>query len=227
MPDRAKLRIVIFARTPAPGRVKTRLVGPLTAVQAAALHEAMVRDTAETAAAAPLNAERVLLFDGRWSGTPLPAGIRTGRQAAGSLGDRLHAAFTEAFAGGARAAIALGSDTPHLPPARLVEAAAALENHDAVVGPCEDGGYYLIGCRAGTAWTKLFDGVAWGTARVLEQTRVAARQAEVSLAELEPWYDLDRWDDVTRLAAEGAGAPLTRATLAHFRVQGSKFKVQS
>ncbi len=217
----AALHIIIFARTPVAGRVKTRLIGRLTAQQAKEMHEAMIADTLALVAALPLEAERSILFSDAVPPLELPAGIKAALQSEGDLGARLTAAIDGAFAGGAGKVILLGSDSPHLPPARIFEAERALEVHDLVLGPTDDGGYYLLGARAGGFSAAAFTGVNWGSARVYAQTIAAARAAGLSTASLAPWYDLDEWADLLRLARQ---APPGLRTLAV--VQSSKFKVQ-
>ena len=212
------LHLIVFARTPVAGRVKTRLIGRLTAQQAADLHQAMIADTADLVAALPLPAERRVLFSEAPTPMALPAGIESGRQAEGDLGERLVAAIESAFAGGAEKAIVLGSDSPHLPPARILEAVEALDTAEMVLGPTDDGGYYLVGCRlvgcrAGRFSPAVFAGVEWGTARVFQQTSAAAAAAGLSVASLAPSYDLDEWEDLMRFARDAAPAPRTRALL--------------
>jgi len=188
--------ILVFARTPAAERVKTRLLKHMPAARAVRLHEAMIADTLDLVAALPLQAERVILFSDGIPPLPLPSGFVAMQQAGGNLGDRMAAAISAASAGGAGKVIVLGSDSPHLPPARLMEAAAALDAAPAVLGPAEDGGVYLIGLR--DCCPAMFEDVEWGTARVFEQLRARLPGAIV----LEPWYDLDEITDLRRLASE-------------------------
>lgn len=130
--------VIVIAKEPVPGRVKTRLVPPLSHEQAAAVAAAALRDT--LAAAGQVTAgERLLAFDGdpaRW----LPGGWRVARQPAGGLDERLAAAF-EAAAGGA--AVLVGMDTPQLRPEQLE--AFDPQRHDACLGLATDGGYWAIG----------------------------------------------------------------------------------
>lgn len=195
------------------GRVKTRLIGRLTAQQAAELHQAMIADTAALAASLPLPAERCILFSEEPPKMVLPEGVRTGRQAEGDLGARLTAAIESAFAQGAEKVIVLGSDTPHLPPARILEAAQMLETADLVLGPTDDGGFYLLGCRAGRFSSAVFDGVDWGSARVFRQALAGAAAAGLSTATLASWYDLDEWEDLLRLSRDAPSGLRTCALL--------------
>ena len=217
----AALYVIVFARTPVAGRVKTRLIGRLTAQQAAELHQAMITDTTDLVAALPLPAERRILFSEALPPMALPEGLEVGRQAEGDLGARLVAAMEGAFAGGAEKAIVLGSDSPHLPPSRILEAVKALDTADLVLGPTDDGGYYLVGCRAGRFSPAVFAGVEWGSARVFQQTCAAAAPAGLSVASLATWYDLDEWKDLMRFAREAAPAPRTRALLDALRSESA------
>ncbi len=202
--------LLIFARTPVPGKVKTRLLPQLTPEQACALHAAMIEDTAELAGSFP--GRRRILFSEDIPPLDLPPGTETGRQAAGDLGARLSAALSENFAAGFEKVVVLGSDSPHLPPERLREALRELDEADLVLGPAEDGGYYLIALRRFSP--EVFDGVEWSTPRAFEQTRRADGRAGFRVATLGPFYDLDEWKDLKRLVASGAGlARRTRALL--------------
>ena len=211
----------MFARTPAAGRVKTRLIGRLTAQQAAELHQAMISDTAAMVATLPLEAQRRILFSEAPATMAFPKSIEVGRQAEGDLGARLVAAIEDAFAGGTEKAIVLGSDSPHLPPSRISEAVEALDTADLVLGPTDDGGYYLVGCRAGRFSPAVFAGVEWGSARVFQRTCAAAAAAGLAIASLAPCYDLDEWKDLMRFAREAAPAPRTRALLDALRSESA------
>lgn len=108
--------------------------------------------------------------------------------------------------------VVLGGDSPLLPQAFVEEAFEALDRHDVVLGPAEDGGYYLIGLggpdepgtRRKTAgrYERLFESISWGTGRVLAQTRAAIRACGLSCHELPVWHDVDRPADLDRIARE-------------------------
>ena len=196
--------LLVFARTPVPGQVKTRLLSHLSPEQACSLHAAMIEDTAELAAGFP--GRHLLLFSEEIPALALE-GMETGRQSGGDLGARLTRAIEDGFASGARRIVVLGSDTPHLPPDRLAQALSALQRADLVLGPAEDGGYYLIALRRFSP--AILRGVEWGSDQVLEQTRAAAAAAGFSVALLEPFFDLDEWKDLQRLKSL-PGAARTR-----------------
>lgn len=133
--------LVVIAKEPVPGRVKTRLTPPYTPVQAAALAEASLADTLTAVAAAPAP-RRVLVLAGR-PGHWLPRGFEVVVQRGAGLDERLAHAF--AAAGGP--AVVIGMDTPQVTPGVLTRAARALDESDAVFGPAADGGWWLLGLR--------------------------------------------------------------------------------
>ena len=231
--------IGVMAKAPIPGRSKTRLTPLLTPEEAAALSAAFLRDVTENVrlaarqapilgciAYAPAGAEA--LFDGHLAeGTglvladgspPLPSRVQ-------GFGRCLLHAIQAMLGDGQRAACVLNSDSPTLPTAMLVEAAnLLLERSDRVVlGPAEDGGYYLLGMCAPHA--HLFEDIEWSTDSVAEATRARARTLGLDLVELAAWYDVDDRAALLRLIEEvaapaaGAGmvpypAPVTAACVA-------------
>jgi len=127
----------------------------------------------------------------------------TWSQGTGSLGERLVRAADRAFAEGASKVLLFGADSPTIPMDHIHEAIASLGRHPAVIGPCDDGGYYLLGLAS--PQPVLFDGIDWGSERVAEQTRAQARAAGIDLHELPAWHDIDRWSDLERAALSLAG----------------------
>ena len=108
-------------------------------------------------------------------------------------------AFVRAFDSGARRVVIFGSDSPTLPAAQAQRAFGLLADCDMVLGPTEDGGYYLIGCRRFDR--RLFDRVKWSSPLTFEQTRANALRLGFAVRTLESWFDLDEWKDVERLLA--------------------------
>lgn len=205
--------VAVLARAPS-GRGKTRLTHDLPPGDARALREALLLDTLDQArrAAAPVTVfftpgaarDELLALVGH--------DVHLVPQADGDIGQRMAAAFTHLFAEGARYVALIGSDLPSLPTTRLADAFTALAQRDEVVlGPAEDGGYYLVALSRPRP--ALFTGVAWGTRDVLRRTLEAARADGLAVALIDPWYDVDTPDDLSRVAA-GDGAPRTRAWLA-------------
>jgi len=197
--------VIIFARAPRPGAVKTRLIPLLGAEGAAALHVRLLKRTLETARAASFR--RIELH-----GTPdindpffsFCAGhfaVAVAAQSGGDLGARMLAAFEAALATHPRALL-LGSDCPALAPRHLRQADRALrEGSDAVFVPCEDGGYALIGLQRAEA--RLFDGIAWGGENVMADTRTQLTGLGWRWRELETLWDVDRPEDYSRLMDSG------------------------
>ena len=134
--------VLVIAKAPVPGRVKTRLCPPCTPEQAAALARAALQDTLAAAAAAAGAGRRVLVLDGE-PGAWLPPGWEVVRQRGHGLAERLAAAFEDAGA----PAFLVGMDTPQVTPALIRAGLRALATHDAAFGPAADGGYWGIGLR--------------------------------------------------------------------------------
>ncbi|MCL6480678.1 MAG: TIGR04282 family arsenosugar biosynthesis glycosyltransferase [Firmicutes bacterium] len=198
----ARNQILVFAKLPRAGRVKTRLVGTLSAQEAAALHLACLRDTLRMVetfggaeprlllAADSRNAQRFarrLGLGQNWQ-------VRT--QGRGTLGARLARAFRSGFLDGAERIIAVGSDSPWMGARRLRAAFRALTDADVVLGPAADGGYYLVG--ASRFLPELFEEIPWGSGHVLAATLRALRGCGASWRLLPRDFDLDRPADLRR-----------------------------
>jgi uncharacterized protein len=166
------LRILVFAKAPVPGRVKTRLIPALGAAGAARLARRLLDHTLEQAVSADCGAVELCAspaFDAPdWADYPLPPGVTTSAQGDGDLGARLARAARRHLAQGERVLL-IGADCPALTAARLQAAAAALAEHDAAIYPALDGGYVLLGLRADHP--SLFADIPWSTARVADLTR--------------------------------------------------------
>jgi rSAM/selenodomain-associated transferase 1 len=199
-----KVAIAVFAKAPVPGQAKTRLTGLLGADGAAALQAGLVRRALSTAVTA--NVGPVSLFCAPDEHHPFFARcaeqfrVVLVPQAGKDLGERMHAAFRDAFAAES-ALIVIGSDCPALTIDDLRAARAALREAPAVITPAEDGGYVLIGLARDVP--RLFSDVAWGTGAVLRETRARFTQAGVRCIELPERWDVDRPEDYARLRAEG------------------------
>jgi glycosyltransferase A (GT-A) superfamily protein (DUF2064 family) len=164
----------------------------------------MTADTLATVAAAEADGRSVLWdVPGADDAVPIdvPGGIREGVQSGANLGARLVAAFAARLAAPGDAAVIVGTDCPGLRPRHLAAAFTALGDHDVVLGPSRDGGYWLIGLsRPAPA---LFEGIAWGGPEVLD----GARRAGLRVAQLETLADVDVPEDLVRLVAEWLVAP--------------------
>jgi hypothetical protein len=212
--------LLVIAKHPAPGRTKTRLTPPLSPEHAAALYECFLRDTLDlvrrlpgvTPAIAYLPAEARAYF------AELAPGFELVLQEGATLGERLDNALTHVLAQGYRRAIIMNSDGPTLPLAWLAAAFDALAGAaDVVLGPSDDGGYYLIGLKQPAP--RLLREVPMSTPTVLADTLALAREHGLRVDLLPPWYDVDDAEGLARLNAELADAPAdvaphTRAFLA-------------
>ena len=199
-------RLILFAKRPRLGAVKTRLVPPLSAEQALALYEAFLEDQIRfVRSLAGPGREVELSTDETWAPEgklAAAAGEMTRtEQGAGDLGDRLHRAFVRSRAGGAERTVIVGADAPTLPPGRVEEAFRRLATGAAaVVSPADDGGYVLIGLADPSS--ALFDEIPWGGSEVMETTRRRAEVEGIVLLEIAPWYDVDESESLGRLERE-------------------------
>jgi len=205
-------RIVVFAKAPEPGAVKTRLIPPLDAEGAAALHARLVKcalATARTAAVGTIELACAPDTDHsffRYCGARYGAALEP--QGAGDLGARMLTATRRVLAAGTPV-ILIGCDCPALTHEHLRAAARALrQGLDAVVAPAEDGGYVLIGLAR--AHGALFRGIAWGGAQVMADTRRRLDALGWCWSELETLWDVDRPQDYERLIASGMLPPTKR-----------------
>jgi hypothetical protein len=204
-PTRAETALVVFAKAPQPGRVKTRLVPRLGRAGAARLHARLVERAVRTARAARLGPVELhctpRMRHPFFAALARRHGLRLRAQGAGKLGERMHRAFCRVLRE-ADSVVLIGSDCPALRAADLRAAARALRRGaDAVLAPAEDGGYALVGLRR-ARWG-LFRGIAWGGPQVLAQTRARLRRARCKWVELRTVWDVDRPEDVARLRRSG------------------------
>ena len=198
--------LIVFARAPEPGRVKTRLAPLLGERGAATLHARLVERTLRTARAAGFVPVLLYCLPGTqgefFERMKQRYGVRLRAQGRGDLGERMHRALRRH-----PGAVLIGSDCPALQPADLRAAAHALQSGaDAVFAPAEDGGYALVGLRR--AARAVFDRVEWGGAKVMAQTRRNLRRLRWHWRELRTVWDVDRPEDVLRLKKSGRLAPL-------------------
>jgi len=184
-------RVIVFIKAPRPGRVKTRLAATIGPEAACAAYREMVDTLLGNLTPLPhlelrytpdnaFNEIRPWLRN-QWSASP---------QGLGDLGERMHRAFTEA--GGP--AILIGSDCPEITALDIDEAATALKTHNGVIGPAEDGGYWLIGLQL--PCSALFKGIRWSTNVVLSETMSRAKVNELSIKMLRKLNDIDSMTDL-------------------------------
>jgi len=209
-------RLLVFARLPEAGKVKTRLARDLGVARALAVYEAMLRDVLANVGASSDELDVEVL----WAPTETASGDALRRafdghalamQTGDTLGDRLSMAFSERFFfHRTQKIVAIGVDEPSLTRALIDHAVTLLESCDWVVGPASDGGYYLIGCRAAAYDAAIFAGIKWGSARVFAQTMANIRRWQTTVAVLPLRRDIDLIDDLRAYDGGGALAELVR-----------------
>jgi rSAM/selenodomain-associated transferase 1 len=194
--------LAIMAKAPVPGLVKTRLVPPLTHEQAAELYRALLADqlehlkdidgVARYLAYTPNDAAAMMCELGGDAYAYIA-------QRSDDLGQRMNQLCVDLWHLGHRNVVLIGSDLPALPLAILDEAFTRLSSaeHKVVLGPSQDGGYYLIGMNQPTP--ALFANMTWGHDQVLAETTARLRRLGVSFALLPSWFDIDTLDDIQRL----------------------------
>ena len=200
--------LTVMAKAPRVGRVKTRLSPPLTLEQAAELNVCFLRDTAENltgvAGAAGLVSYTPVGDEALFEGL-LPEGFALVAQRGDGFGERLLAATEDILACGFGSVCLIDSDSPTVPRQAYARAVAELARPGdrIVLGPTQDGGYYLIGLKQ--AHTAVFEGIAWSTEAVYEETCERARSAGIEMVELPLWYDVDDRSTLKILQAELLG----------------------
>jgi uncharacterized protein len=212
--------ICILAKSPEAGSVKTRLVPVLGEDGAAALAIAFLQDT--WASVSTLDwANAVVASTSALNSASLSGAAEIWPQGEGDLGARLERILQRALES-APLAIAVGADSPGLPIQFLERARDALKEVDAVIGPCSDGGFYLLGLRRCSPG--LLSGIPWSDRQTYERTVAKLRAAGLTVRFLEPWFDVDRPEDLARLETlitEGkVHAPRTGEFLWRFSEQG-------
>lgn len=215
MPEEPKKALLIFAKHPLPGMVKTRLVPPLSPEEAADLYRCMLGDVMEMVTNFS-DLALYLFYEGMDGARDYFAGFAPGitshPQRGNDLGERMAEAFRFVFAMGHGAAVIIGTDAPDLPPAFIKEAFGRLESgkSKAVFGPCEDGGYYLLGLVQHNR--ALFRDLPWSSSAVLQESLKRAKEEGIEVSLLPMWHDVDTVADLERpeLLAEENGAPRTR-----------------
>ena len=192
----------LFAKAPRPGQVKTRLAAAVSTDWAAAVAEAFLHDTIHRILT--VEARLTLYFspphERPYFEAIAPPGFMLAPQVEGDLGCRMAAFFKEQFGQGAGQVVLVGSDSPTLPMDYVKKAFKLLRQHEIVLGPAIDGGYYLIGCAR--EMPTIFERTPWGTSQVLHATISAIQHAGYRFTLLPRWYDVDTLDDWRMLQDE-------------------------
>ena len=199
--------LVIMAKAPKPGMVKTRLSQSLPSPAVTALYRCLLEDTVTLAKS--LTSVEVAVMCRAADKDELTDLLGDTVQIVAQKGEGLAAGLTSVFrhfiAAGRRHVIAFNSDSPHLAPSVLDSAFEILATHDVVVGPTHDGGYYVVGAKA--AHPTLFENDGLGTGSALERLLARTKVLELSTGFTEPFYDIDVADDLIQLATELRLAP--------------------
>jgi rSAM/selenodomain-associated transferase 1 len=202
----AKKALILFAKVPKPGQVKTRLLPDLSPEQASQIYQAFILDTLRSTALLK-GVKRILACDSSrrdpfFKGLADRFKLTLIDQTGEDLGARMRNALAEAYRLGFEQAVIIGMDLPTLPSDYIQEAFRQLNKNpqgpSIVLGPSADGGYYLIGCSGPVP--PIFDGIAWGTERVLTQTLGRIADNHLNAALLPFWYDVDTPRDLRFLA---------------------------
>ncbi len=218
-----KEALVLMAKAPREGEVKTRLLGALSPEEANLLYIALLSDTFAVMEAVLDEREELtiaLCYTPEGEEEAFEAVEREGSlmipQRGEDLGDRLINCFADLFSMGFQSVIVIGGDSPTLPYEYVLDAFDCFEtDDDVVIGPTEDGGYYLVGMRK--LHNRIFEDIPWGGANALEATIERAKEAELDLTLLPEWRDVDTPEDLERLKreldADKDGARFTRRYL--------------
>lgn len=207
--------IILFAKAPVPGSVKTRLFPFVDPVSAAELHRAFVQDMIESLSVLSDAADLELSTDVEtvaWRDVPVVRSL----QGDGDLGMRIYRALLKGLAAGRPRAIVVGSDAPNLPEDHVK--GLLRSDADVALGPTEDGGYYAIACRR--VAPAMFDGVRWSTSNTLADTMHAIRNCGFTVELGLPWFDVDQNSDLERLRRL---PNLPRHTANWFQSSGTRF----
>jgi rSAM/selenodomain-associated transferase 1 len=199
--------LVIMAKAPKPGMVKTRLTESLPSIAVTALYRCLLEDT--LALATSLTSVEVAVMCPESDQTELAQLLGNTVQVVAQKGEGLAAGLTSVFrhftASGRQHVVAFNSDSPHLAPSILDSAFQILATHDVVVGPTHDGGYYLVGAKA--AHPVFFESDGMGTGSALDRLLTRTKALELSIGFTEAFYDIDVANDLILLARELRLAP--------------------
>ena len=216
--------LLVFAKVPRPGAVKTRLTPALTPEEAARVYMAFLRDTLRQVVQLEVDDMRLYLApplpDDEIDG--VPAAVSVHEQTGDGMGARMNRALRETLRDGADRAVLMGSDHPTLPSSFLRQAFRSLEEARSLcVGPTEDGGFYLLGMS--TMYPQLFDGMSYSHSEVFADTVARAQQTDAEVTVLPEWYDVDTPQDLDRMQADLATgaveAPNTRRIAGRLRLE--------
>lgn len=196
--------LIVFGRYPVAGQVKSRLAASIGDELAAELYESFLADTVELAVNCDADV-RLHLAGSRPEGFSMDfgPGVQVLGQSGEGLGERMSTAFGDAFSLGFEPVCIIGTDHPNLPEQYVHRAFRLLETSDSVIGPTEDGGYYLLGLREPNS--DVFDGMTYSHPDVFAQARERLEDLGLSCQVIETWYDVDTIEDLRRLRGDLLG----------------------
>lgn len=193
--------LILMSKFPEEGRVKTRLAVEIGSRHASELSGCFVQDLLQSLSSEAWSC-RLALYP--WDKREAMADI-VGKaviqvpQRGNDLGERMEGVFADAFSGGMREVVIIGNDVPDLPPDVVAEAFESLADHDAVLGPACDGGYYLVGFHRETCRDHLFDDLPWGTPEIFSRQMRRFRDQNLRVYILPSWRDVDTLADLANL----------------------------
>lgn len=193
----SKNLLIIFTRNPELGKVKTRLAKTIGNENALTIYKTLLDKTAKTTS--KINCDKAVYYSAKirdndiWDDSIFHKYLQKGED----LGVRMRNAFTEAFNSNYNKVVIIGTDLYHLDPDHLKEAFHSLDSHDVVIGPAQDGGYYLLGMKSLNS--KVFKHKKWGTSNVLQETLNDLQDQSIHF--LETLNDIDVYDDIINIEA--------------------------
>ena len=188
--------LIIFARNPIPGKVKTRLAATIGAERTLDIYKQLLLLT--HAATTGINCSKVVYYSDHIEANDLwNAGYKKALQQGNNLGERMSNAFDEVLKGKFSKAVIIGTDCPELSSTIIEEAFDKLEEYDVVLGPAADGGYYLLGMKV--AHPQMFSNIKWSTNTVLSQTIAVCNEFNLSYHCLAVLHDIDEESDLQYL----------------------------
>ena len=212
--------VMVFAKAPAFGRVKTRLAAGIGEKAATSLYKAFVKDLLGMIDSTdyPIHIHFAPPDAGRQMKEWLGGAGEFYPQADGDLGDRMAAAFKHAFSKHVSRAVLIGTDFPDLPASFIHRAFDSLLTHDAVLGPSHDGGYFLIGFSRHGYVPEVFQDISWSSDKVFSETARAFEKHHTTVHYLDQWWDIDTYADLMEFIRRlkdtaGVAAPETKKLL--------------
>ncbi len=199
--------ILLFINAPVRGRVKSRLAAVIGEETAVELYKNFILDTIDTVKKTGYPF-RICYYPpdaGPAVSSWLAGQYRLFPQQGSELGERMENAFIRCFSEGFERAVLIGSDLPDLVPAVLQAAMASLAEHDAVIGPASDGGYYLIGFHKHTLAPRVFHGIPWSTGTVFQETMAILHSSALAVHQAPKWNDVDTVEDLRALCKRSKG----------------------